>query len=79
MTETVATQMFATIPTCDNNHMIAQVFSFEHPQDHHPGASLAIIAFYRPILQQHAPTVMRRFGELFVAFECLERCQRGFP
>lgn len=39
----VAAQLFAAIPPCNNDDMIAKLCALKHPQDHHGSAAFAII------------------------------------
>ena len=47
MAKPISAQMFAAVPTGDDDEVIFQSFPLQHAQDHHPGTGFAIIPFQR--------------------------------
>lgn len=69
MPKSVTAKVFSAIPARDDNNMIMQSFAFQHAQDCHARARLAIIVFQGAFCADQAPAVMCSLGEFPVLFQ----------
>ena len=73
MAKPVTAQMFATVPSGDDDHMALQLCPLQHSQEDHTRPCLSVIALERGAIgQQNTPCVMGRLGIGLVTFERFE-------
>lgn len=69
MTEPVAAEVFAAIPSGDDDDVVRHALTLQHPQNDHASTGFSIIVLVLAIIRDKAPGVVGGFGELLLAAE----------
>ena len=72
MAEAVAAEVFAAVPTCDNDEVVLEVFAFEHPKDYHTSTAFAVVVFLRDSVEDRGPGVVSGLSEFFIFLQGFE-------
>lgn len=72
MAETIAAQVFATVPACDDDDVVSDAFAFQHAQDDYSGAGFAVVVLDLAVIGDQTPRIVGGLGEFLLAAKLLD-------